>query len=355
MKTNIFFAGLMICSTGLFAQVEHDDMYFKKKDRAKLNQQKRNAAQEQNAQAVARGEKQPRFDYPINTRQAVPSQSNMTNPEFIARSQSEMVAATDQDYFVENYQYSPANNFNNFNNNFAAWNAAPLYNTGFFAPQINGWNSPYYSPFNDPFLMGYNPNPWCNPAFRSGWSVSFNYAWGNNWNYGWGNPYNNMMWGNSMWAWGGNPYFGNGFYNNPVIIIDNGNRGAVYGKRSSRGENAVNTSTDAQRSTRLASYSRDNNTVTSGGANIRQSSRPAQTEYYTPQWRRVTQQPAGTNAYGTPQNRVNSSNGTFRNSNDTQRPTYSAPAQRSSSPSYSAPSRSSSGGGSPSRSSRGGN
>lgn len=361
MKTNILFAGLMICSTGLLAQVEHDDMYFKKKDRAKLNQQNEKVAQEQSAQAIARGEKKLRFDYPINSTQAVPSQANITNPEFIARSQSEMVATEEQDYFVENYQYAPQNSFNNFNNNLSAWNTSQLYNTGFFAPQIYGWNSPYYSPFNDPFLMGYNPNPWCNPAFRSGWSVSFNYAWGNNWNYGWGNPYNNMMWGNSMWAWGGNPYYGwgNGFYNNPIIIIDNGNNGAVYGKRSSRGQNAANTSTGSQRTTRLASYSRDNNTVTSGGGNVRQTSRPVQTEYYTPQWRRVTQQPAGTNTYSTPQNRVtNGSNGSYNNNNSTQRSTYSAPAQRSSSPSYSAPTRSSSGssgGGSPSRSSRGGN
>lgn len=365
MKTNIIFAGLMICSTGLIAQVEHDDMYFKKKDRAKLNQQKEQAAQEQSAQAIARGEKQLRFDYPINTNQTLPAQSNQTNPEYIARSQSEMVATEEQDYFVENYQYIPANNFNNFNNNLSAWNSSQLYNTGFFAPQIYGWNSPYYSPFNDPYLMGYNNNPWCNPAFQSGWSVSFSYGWGNNWNYGWGNPYNNM-WGNSMWAWGGNPYsyYGNGFYNNPVIIIDNGNRGAVYGKRSSRGENAMNTSANnTQRTTRLASYSRDNGTVvTSGGANVKQSTRAAQTEYYTPQWRRVTQQPAGTATYGAQQNRMNSGsgNGSYNNSNATQRSTYSAPAQRSSSPSYSAPTRSSSSGSSgssssPSRSSRGGN
>lgn len=136
MKTNIIFAGLMICSTGLIAQVEHDDMYFKKKDRAKLNQQKEQAAQEQSAQAIARGEKQLRFDYPINTNQTLPAQSNQTNPEYIARSQSEMVATEEQDYFVENYQYIPANNFNNFNNNLSAWNSSQLYNTGFFAPQI---------------------------------------------------------------------------------------------------------------------------------------------------------------------------------------------------------------------------
>lgn len=367
MKTNIIFAGLMICSTGLLAQVEHDDMYFKKKDRAKLNQQKEKSAQEEQAQAIARGEKQLRFNYPINKNQALPDQSNQTNPEYIARSQSEMVATEEQDYFVENYQYTPATSFNNFNNNLSAWNANQLYNTGFFAPQIYGWNSPYYSPFNDPFLMGYNVNPWCNPTFRSGWSVSFNYAWGNNWNYGWGNPYNNMMWGNPMWAWGGNPFYygyGNGFYNNPIIIIDNGNSGAVYGKRSSRGQNTADASANnVQRSTRVASYTRDNSTGVNsgGGANVRQSSRSAQTEYYTPQWRRVTQQNSGTSTYSAPENRMNSGNSSYNNSNATQRSSYSAPMQRSSSPSpsYSAPTRSSSGsssgGGSPSRSSRGGN
>ncbi len=173
------------------------------------------------------------------------------------------------------------------------------------------------------------------------------------------------MWGNPMWAWGGNPYFyGNGFYNNPIIIIDNGNSGAVYGKRSSRGQNTADASVNnIQRSTRVASYTRDNSAgVNSGGANVRQSSRSAQTEYYTPQWRRVTQQTSGTSTYSAPQNRMNSgNNSSYNNSNATQRSSYSAPMQRSSSPSpsYSAPTRSSSGssggGGSPSRSSRGGN
>lgn len=364
MKTKIIFAGLMICSTGLIAQVEHDDMYFKKKDRAKLNERKEKIAQEESAQAIARGEKQLRFDYPINTNQVLPAQPNQTNPEYIARSQSEMVGTEEQDYFVENYQYMPATSFNNFSNSYSAWNSNQLYNTGFFAPQIYGWNSPYYSPYNDPYLMGFSTNPWYNPSFRSGWSVSFNYAWGNNWNYGWGNPYNNFMWGNS-WTWGGNPYcygYGNGFYNTPIIIVDNGNNNAVYGKRSSRAANSANTATnDPQRSTRLASYTRDNNVVTSGGATVKQSTRATQAEYYTPQWRRVTQQSSGTTtSYSAPQqNRMNSSsNSSFNNSssNSSQRSSYSAPATRSSSSSgSSAPVRSSGGGGSPSRSSRGGN
>lgn len=362
MKMNIFFAGLMICSTGVFAQVEHDDMYFRKKDRAKLNQQNEQVAQEENAREIARGEKQLRFDYPVNNNQNLSDQSNQTNPEYIARSQSEIAAAQEQEYFVENYQYAPANNFNNFSNNLNAWHAAPMFNMGFFSQSMNGWNNPYYTPFNDPFNMGYYPNAWGNAGFRSGLSLSFNYGWGNNWNYGWGNPYNNLMWGNSLWGAWGNPYgYGNGFYYNPVIIIGNDGRGgAVYGKRSSRSQDAANASADAQRSTRVTSYSRDNNSVSSGGANVKQSTRSAQTEYYTPQWRRVTQQPGGNSSFSEPQNRVNNGNRSYNNSNAEQRSTYSAPTQRSSSPTYNAPSRSSSGGSSggsssPSRSSRGGN
>jgi hypothetical protein len=366
MKTNIIFAGLMICSTSLFAQAEHDDMYFKKKDRAKLNQQKEKSAQEEHTQAIARGEKQLRFDYPIKTNQVLPAQSNQTNPEYIARSQSEVVAE-EQSYFLENYQYgSQIDNNTTFGNNTGLWAGSPVFYNGYYLPQVNGWNRSYYSAFDDPFFMGFNRSPWICNGFINANGLRFNYGWDYHWGYGFGNRFYqwSIMWGNNAQFWG-SPYYGNGFYNNNFIIVDNGNNGAVYGKRSSRGQNTADASVNnAQRSTRVASYTRDNSTgVNSGGANVRQSSRSAQAEYYTPQWRRVTQQTGGTSTYSAPENRMKSGNSSYDNNNATQRSSYSAPTQRSSSPSpsYSAPTRSSSGSssgggsGSPSRSSRGGN
>jgi hypothetical protein len=367
MKTGIIFTGLMICSTALFAQVEHDDMYFKKKDRESLNQRKEKSAQEKHAQAIARGEKQLRFDYAIKTNHALPAQSNQTNPEYIARSQSEAVAAEEQSYFLENYQYgSQIGNTANLANS-GLWAGSPLFYNGYYLPQINGWNRSYYSAFDDPFFVGFNNTPWICNGFINQNSLRFNYGWDYHWGYGFGNRFYqwSVMWGNNARFWG-SPYFGNSFYNNNIIIVENGNNGAVYGKRSSRAQNIADASANnnTQRSTRAVSYTRDNSTgVNSSGANVRQSSRSAQTEYFTPQWRRVTQQTSQTSTYNAPENRVNSSSsyGT-RNATQVQGSSYSAPIQRSnsSSPSYnSTPSRSSSsgssGGGSPSRSSRGGN
>ncbi len=87
MKTTIVIAGLMAVSAASFAQVEQDDMYFRKKDRAKLNEQ----MAMQQKEVVARAEKSTRFDYKVNKNQSVtPTSSRQVNPEYISRSQSEM-------------------------------------------------------------------------------------------------------------------------------------------------------------------------------------------------------------------------------------------------------------------------
>lgn len=366
MKTTIALTGLMMWSAALMAQVEHDDMYFRKKDRAKLNQQKE-SVQEQNAQAIARGEKKLRFDYPINTNQSIPAQSNQTNPEYISRSQSETVATEDQNYFIDHYQFNPRNSYNNFGNQFDNWNANPMYYNGFIPPLgFRRYHAPY-SPFNDPFFMGNCPNPWMNQSFNSGWAMQFNYGWGGSYlNYGWGNTYTrwSLMFGNPGWGlyspfYG--PYYGNGFFYSPrVVIIDNdGRNNAVYGKRSSRSQNQAysNNLNTAPKSSRSTST---NTTVTNNsGSNVRQS-RSGSSEYYTPQWRRVTQQ-SNTTYQNSSQGRVNSgSDAMFNNRSSSgsqqQRSSYSAPVQRSSGGNtMSSPSRGSGGGSSPSRSSRGGN
>ncbi len=367
MKTTIALAGMMMWSAALMAQVEHDDMYFSKKDRAKLNQQ-REVSQQENAQAIARGEKKLRFDYPINTNQVLPAQSNQTNPEYISRSQSEAVATEEQSYFIDNYQFTPQSSFNNFGQHFDYWNASPLYyNNGFFPPlSQRRFMNPFYSPFNDPFLMGNCPNPWMSPGFNNGWSMQFNYGWGGSLNYAWGDTFTrwSLMFGNPGWGiyspfYG--PYYGNGFFYSPrVVIIDNdGRNSAVYGKRSSRSQNQASTdnSNGVQRSSRPISG--NTSVTTNSGSNVRQS-RANSSEYYTPQWRRVTQQ-SNTTYQNSSQGRVSSgSDDMFNNRSSSgsqqQRSSYSAPVQRSGGSMMSSPSRGGSGGGAgPSRSSRGGN
>lgn len=355
MKTTIAIASLIAVSAASFAQVEQDDMYFRKKDRAKLNEQK--AMQQK--EVIARGEKSTRFDYKINKNQStIPTSSREVNPEYISRSQSEMVAGEGEGYFMENYQYASQNQFNDFNNNLNNWNNAPLYSNAYFAPSIYGWNSPYYTPFNDPFLMGYNSNPWCNPYFRSGWSVSFSFGRGQQWgNYGWmgngwmgnGFGYNNH-WGNPYWGWNNgwgmwDRHMYNNWYYPTVVVVDGAGRGPVYGKRGSRSTYLDNVNNAQSRNSRSNS-SRSISDVQGGGSNSNAARSTGTNDYYTPKWRRSPQGTSGdVNSSRSFQNTTGGN--TFNRSSQPQRSsnTFSAPSQqRSSAPTYSAPSRSSSSG-----------
>lgn len=347
MKTTVALTALTLLSVTAFAQVEQDDMYFNKKDRAKLTKEKA-SLQAKEQEAFAKAEKPVRFDYIVNTNTEDPIRSDRdVNPEYISRSQSDMVASEEQDYFLENYQYANQNQFNNFSNTLNGWNANPLYYSNYFGPSISGWSSPYYSPFNDPFLMGYNSNPWCNPGFRSGWSVSFSYGWGSNWNYGWNNPYMGlgMYWGNPYWNYGwGNSYWNSGYYGNnwyypgnTIIIVDD-NRGPVYGKRGSRSQSTAyasgnNRSSSSSRSSRVNSptASSDFNTAGTGVRTRTATTSRSTAEYYTPQWRRTTQPSTSeTRSWDNSSNAVRSESYQNRSSSDQRSSgSYSAPTQRS--------------------------
>lgn len=361
MKRTIVLSALsMWCATS-FAQVEQDDMYFNKKDRTKLIQQA-SVAEPAVDEALARGEKPLRFDYAIN-KNSTPSETvNLAardiNPEYIARSQSQMLTGEETPYFKENYEYATQKNLVAYSDSLTNWQNSSLYSSNYFAPSISGWNSPYYAPYNDPFLMGYSSNPWCNPGFQSGLSVSFSYMMGNNWNYGWGSPSVSLMfmygspWINMNLYWGnfgygyGNPY--GGYY--PAYYGNGDSRGPVYGKRGSR-------STDINNPNRYTTgnTTRPVNTANTSGTGRSTASRTTSrstTEYYTPQWKRVTQQ---SNAASTTQKRISSATSELfqnRSGSTQQRSSGSfSPSQRSSG-SFSSPSRSSSGGSGGSRSSR---
>ena len=339
------FTVLALGFTTAMAQVEDDDLYFNRKDRAKL--QKALAATEP-AQDFLNSDRRTRFDYPIDALNGEQLNDINTNPEFISRSASVTSSQIEEeDYFVENYQYNTNQNLNNFNNNFNRWNNSTWYNNRFFSPGINTWNSPFYSPINDPFFNNGFGNPWCNPYFGNGLSVSFSYMWGNAWNYGWNNPgfngglgWNN--WGfNDPWGWNSwnNPWGWNSWNNwNNVIIVDN-SRAPIYGKRGTRsynnGEGMVSTRSRNITGNNTNYGSRSNNNYTN-----RTSTRTTQ-EYYTPQWRRT-----GTDSNGqiTPAQRNRTENNWNNNNNNR---SYSTPDR-----SFSSPSRSSggnSGGGSRTR------
>lgn len=369
MKTTFALTALVMWSASSFAQVEQDDMYFNKKDRIKLIKEA-SAAEPAMDEALAKGEKPLRFDYTINKNSGSLDNSGTSprdmNPEYIARSQSEMLAGEEESYFIENYQYATQKKIDTFSDSLNNWGNAPLYSSNYYSPSISGWNSPYYSPYNDPFLTGYSSNPWCNSGFQSGLSAAFSFNWGNNYGYGWGYPsmglnlyygnsMANMYWNGSNWglgySYGGYGYGGYypGYYPGGMGYSIVETKGPVYGKRGSRSQDVINPTRYATSNSNRIVGSR--NTNLTGGSSTRTSSRSSSSEYYTPQWRRVTQQ---SNAASTTQNRVSSATSDFfqNRSSGNQRSSnsFSSPANRSSS--FSAPSRSSSSGSSGSRSSR---
>lgn len=336
MKT-IAWAGFMICNLAALAQ-EGDDMYFNRKDRAKL------PAKPTVVETFVQRDEPVRFDYAVNAstarasnEMALAGAAYQQNPEYIARSQSEMaVSEEEQAYFLENYRYASQQQFSQYSNNLNNWNNTPLYSNTYFSPSINNWNSPYYSPYNDPFLSGYNSNPWCNNAFRSGWSVAFSYGWGNPWNY-WGpSAYWSYYWGDPFWNFGygyswGNRYWNNGYYY-PIVIVDNNGRSPIYGKRGSRSKSVAG----------ITTTSRDRGTTVRSSSQIAsyRSASSGREEYYTPPSRRQSLggQSGATRTFDS------RSSGDFNRGNSMQR----------SSGSFSTPSRSSGSFGTPSRSSGGG-
>lgn len=360
MKRTIVLSALSMWCAASFAQVEQDDMYFNKKDRTKLIQQA-SVTEPAVDEALARGEKPLRFDYAINnnsgSQEAASIAARDINPEYIARSQSEMLTGEEASYFQENYEYATQQSLNSYSDDLTQWQNSSLYSGNYFAPSINGWNSPYYSPFNDPFLMGYSNNPWCNPGFQSGLSVSFSYMIGNNWNYGWGSPSVSMMfmygspWVNMNMYWGNYGYGYGGGYGGyyPVSYANSDSRGPVYGKRGSRSRDISN----PNRYTTSNNVRNVNgtNTTNTGRSAVSRTATRSTAEYYTPQWKRVTQQ---SNAAGTTQRRVSSATSDLfqnRSGSTQQRSSGSFSSPQRSSGSFSSPSRGSSGGSSGSRSS----
>lgn len=331
----ILFATLsLLVISGAHAQsVEFDDMYFNSNDRAKLRVQQLSdvsySKRDKSRQLIADSEE--------NVNPSDSYSARNVNPEFTSRAHTEAAQVDNEDYFVNNYQYN-RNQFNNWNNDFNRWNNNSWYQSNYYGPGINSWNSPYY---------GYDrwSSPWVDPFWSyNGWSSSFSRAYGNSWNYGWGGNFNywnrpyygyNSMLGNGF---GYGAAYGGGYWNNyrypgTVVVINNQDqdgRGISYGKRPIRGNTIISDRSNIRsRSNAINSVRNDNNGTNSGGRISTQNRK--QEEYYRPQPQNPYNDSPSDSRSNTQNNRSRSwdNNDNFNN------------GSRSSSPSYT-PSRSSS-------------
>lgn len=295
MKSKFAFLGLvafLFSVSGMAQKIENDDMYFNSNDRAKLKAQK---ASEQSYTASVKSTRKEQKEQKAFEEDANPTDSysaRNVNPEYAARTNAQSAQEDNGDYFVNNYRYNNANNFNNWNNNFGTWYANPWVASNYYNPYINSWHSPYYGSAYD--VWG---NPWRNPYYRSGWGTSFSYHWGSSWDYGWGmssgygNPYYNSWaynpyygyspWGSYYGGWGS--YYG-GWRYPTVVVVESGNRyGPVYGKRNSR---STQVSSDGVRTGRT--YRPTSNPDTGGGRPAlggRTTTETRQQDYYDRSWR----------------------------------------------------------------------
>lgn len=352
MKIKVILSVLILLMgvSGVFAQVEQDDMYFNSKDRAKLR-----AAQKTSELTYASAKK---------TQASEPAEENFNptdsysarnvNPEYTSRSHSQTAKEDDEDYFVSNYQYNQRSQYNNWNNSFNNWYGNSWYAPNYFGSGINSWNSPYYGSYYDSW-----GSPWSNPYYQSGWSGSFSYYMGNSWNYGWnmgfGNCWSCNSYYNNPWAW--NPYYGYssywnspyynnwgwgggyGYYPTRVVVVESGDRiNHSYGKRPLRGGSMVTDRSNASRS-RSGMVRTSTTDVTNGRVS---NSGRTQNEYYNRSWRyNGSNYSAPANTRSSTQNNRSSSWGNS-NSNNSWNNSNSNNSWNNRSSDYSAPSRSSS-------------
>jgi hypothetical protein len=327
MVIGCFVATLMVFQ-GMAQRAENDDMYFNSKDRKKQSVTSSISANDK-IDSDYKAFKKKHFDKNEEVRETEAAENKnptdsysarSVNPEFVSRSNSEE-ASEEQNYFIEGYTDSVnAGDYNNYSNNNYNNNTNWNYNNGWYGP--SAWNS--YSPY-----YGYC-DPWMSPYYygRSGWSVSLMYSWGNAWSpgwnygmgYGWSNSYYNP------YSYGYSPYYSN--YGGDYSRVN-------YGKRPSRHSAMV---TPVQRTSQRIS------STTNGSTN---RTRQTTDDYYVKPSKR-------TSSFGNLLEEIKRGDNTRPSSTDTRTRTRdSYNNSRDSRPTYSTPSRGSSGGSAPSRSSGG--
>ena len=293
MKTKYaLLTGLAVLAVSAsFGQVEHDDMYFNSKDRAKQNASMQEVLAKQYKQADLRAA----TVSPINPTDSYSGKG--VNPEYTNRLKTNPnLISKENQYFVSGYQPIPLNvnqNLANTNCNCGGTNFYNPSNGGYGMNSYYGMNSGFGSPynnFNSPWGINnsfYQPG-WSSMlgysfgGMNSGWFGGMNYGMGNSWgssNYGYGSSfYNNYGYGNGMYH---NGYGSNNYYGNNTVIYNGGtdNRNpVVYGKRTDRSSDTDN----------LIDHSRPDVSATRNGreASNGRTRSDDQSQYYDRGWKR---------------------------------------------------------------------
>jgi hypothetical protein len=301
MKKHFLSLAALILTATAFGQVENDDMYFNSKDRAQLKAQK---ISEESSYVMATAKKTKKTEQAAAEEVINPTDSysaRNVNPEFAARSNSQTAAADNQDYFVNNYQYTTASNLNNWNSNFnsyynnSAWYNNNYYNPGMYSMYgVTGMNSPFYGNY----YGGYY-DPWGSPYYQTPYSSMWNYGWnsgiGFGMSYGFGSPYYSSYYGNPYGGYygGGYGYYGGGYgYPGNIVVVNNhyygdNGRNVVYGKRATHGA-MITAPQDAAYTRSRTSYVPTTRPDVTGGR-VATTTSQRQDDYYNRSWRNSQQ------------------------------------------------------------------
>jgi hypothetical protein len=251
MKSRITFLSILSVSIAFVAsaqEVEHDDMYFRSKDRVVLAASKPLKMQVPSKDMEVVSTINPTDSYSARN----------VNPEYLSQSKLSPSATNEPvSYFVPNYlptsvnqNISSSSGYSNYAN--SNCNCSSLYSPySSYYGGMSGFGSPYsnfYSPYSYGYPYGYNS------FYGPGLSTGLSMTWGLGAYNPWGSSYYGMnSWGMGMnYGYGGYYGYNSGWYRPPVVIVgggDSNGSGVVYGKRSSRSNDLNNNVTTSNRST----------------------------------------------------------------------------------------------------------
>lgn len=241
MKTrSVLVAGLVGLSFLANAQKdENDDMYFNRKDRAKLNAGKSFLVRETAAASV-------NTDLASNAGNPTDTYSGRSvNPEYAGPSTA---TAKQQTYFPSGFNYNPtgvnSNLYNNYNSSYNSSYGCNCYGSnygmGYNPYMMNGFGygySPYSSMYSS---MYYSPYSMFSPysMMGSGWSLGYGYGS----YYGYGSPYMSGYYGYG-WPYSYYSYYpysyggygsGSGDHGNPRVIGHRPSRSDMHSMAGTR-------------------------------------------------------------------------------------------------------------------------
>jgi len=272
MKIRIAFLSLLAVSASLVAtaQVEHDDMYFKSKDRSRLQASKPMTLKSMSAEHEIATSINPTDSYSARN----------VNPEYISQNKVGSGTSEPASYFVPDYTPTAVNQ-NLVTNNSTYWNNNNMAMAGYNPYSYRGMYSAFANPYNSFYspMYGYGYDPFgYNSFYNTGWSsfMTLGFGMGSYYPYGGGG------------AWGWNSFYnmgGYGYYPSNVIIVNNDyyNRNVVYSKRSSRSSDVNNYVNANNRSTAMITTTDSQGRIRSASGRI--SSNEGTNSYYQRGWR----------------------------------------------------------------------